>query len=112
VGILKGWLVRAVAEAFSTGATTLTREILAATVLDTGQRIRIEMDARDGERKMAEDREKQQQQERDLWGASPLERPAAKDDANKSKPPSSRRRGRPPGSRAAQRDATGTDTPS
>lgn len=106
IGILKGWLVESVTAALSEGKTDLTLETLQASVLDAGQRVRIEMDARAGEHKMALAEAESRKQEETLWGSAPAEVPAATQAAATATP--KRPRGRPAGSRSPRRDPTGT----
>jgi hypothetical protein len=49
IGILKTWLVDAVAAALTTGSTTLTEDILSRTMLHPAKRVSLEMEARAGE---------------------------------------------------------------
>src|SRR5712691_10139119 len=49
IGILKTWLVDAVAAALTIGSTTLTEDILARTMLHPAKRVSLEMEAREGE---------------------------------------------------------------
>lgn len=52
VGILRDWMVDAVAALFAEGETSLTVEALSRHALQPAQRVRLEMEARTGERKV------------------------------------------------------------
>jgi AAA domain len=66
VGILRDWVVDAVATVLTSGGTTLTMEALQACALDVGQRVRLEMEARAGERTVEDGHARSQQQLRAL----------------------------------------------
>jgi hypothetical protein len=70
VGILRDWLVETVAAQLSKGSTTLTLDALQAHALSPGQRVRLEMEARLGEDKVASGNESSHQQLQQLL--SPL----------------------------------------
>jgi hypothetical protein len=53
IGILKTWLVDAVAATLAQGETSLTEEMLTRTMLHPAKRVSLEMDARAGEHKVA-----------------------------------------------------------
>jgi hypothetical protein len=50
IGIVRDWLVDTVAALLLEGGTTVTMEALQAHALAVGQRVRLELDARTGER--------------------------------------------------------------
>jgi len=62
VGILRDWVVDTVAMLLTEGGTILTREALQACALEVGQRVRLEMEARTGERKVEDGQAHNQQQ--------------------------------------------------
>lgn len=62
VGILRDWVVDTVAMLLRDGGTTLTREALQACALEVGQRVRLEMEVRTGERKVEDGNAHSQQQ--------------------------------------------------
>ena len=68
VGILRDWMVDTVAMLLKEGKTTLTREALHACALEVGQRVRLEMEARAGERKVEDGQAHSQQQLQALLG--------------------------------------------
>jgi AAA domain len=68
VGILRDWVVDTVAMLLIEGGTTLTREALQACALEVGQRVRLEMEARTGERKVEDGQAHNQQQLQALLG--------------------------------------------
>ncbi len=68
VGILRDWVVDAVAMVLTEGGTALTLEALKSCALDVGQRVRLEMEARAGERKLEDGHAHNQQQLQALLG--------------------------------------------
>jgi hypothetical protein len=68
IGILRDWLVDTVAALLLEGGTTLTMEALQAHALAVGQRVRLEMDARTGERKVEESQAHSHHQLQQLLG--------------------------------------------
>jgi hypothetical protein len=70
VGILRDWLVDTVAALLLAGETTLTLEALHAHALAVGQRVRLEMDARAGERKVEESQAHSYHQLQQLLGTA------------------------------------------
>ncbi len=107
IGILKGWLLETVAATLAEGQTALTVEALQANVLESGQRVRIELDARAGEHKLAVALAESQKRERELWGKPP-EAPSPSASPGSADPP--KRRGPRPGTRKPKRDPTGDDS--
>jgi hypothetical protein len=70
IGILRDWLVDTVAALFTEGETLLTMETLQDHALEVGQRVRLEMEARTGERKVEESKAHSHQQLQALLGPS------------------------------------------
>jgi hypothetical protein len=70
IGILRDWLVDTVAALLIEGGTTLTIEALQAHALAVGQRVRLEMDARTGERKVEESQAHSHHQLQQLLGTA------------------------------------------
>lgn len=66
VGILRDWMVDTVAGIFEEGGTTLTIKALEQYALQPEQRVRMEMEARAGERKVEEGKARSQQQLQEL----------------------------------------------
>jgi AAA domain len=62
IGILRDWLVDTVATLLAEGESPLTLEALTAHALETGQRVRLEIEARTGERQVEESKAYSQQQ--------------------------------------------------
>jgi DNA polymerase III delta prime subunit len=70
IGILRDWLVDTVAALLAEGAPVLTLEALQAHALAVGQRVRLEMDARTGERKVEESQAHSHHQLQQLLGTT------------------------------------------
>ena len=68
VGILRDWMVDTVAGIFEEGGTTLTIAALEQHALQPDQRVRMEMEARAGERKVEEGKAHSLQQLQELLG--------------------------------------------
>ena len=68
VGILRDWIVDTVAMLETSGGTILTREALQTCALEVGQRVRLEMEARTGERKVEDGQAHNRQQLQALLG--------------------------------------------
>lgn len=68
VGILRDWMVDTVAAVFEEGGTTLTIQALEQYALQPDQRVRMEMEARAGERKIEEGKARSMQQLQELLG--------------------------------------------
>ena len=68
VGILRDWVVDTVAGVFEEGESTLTIKALEQYALQPDQRVRLEMEARAGERKVKEGKARSQQQLQELLG--------------------------------------------
>ena len=94
VGLLKSWLVDTATATLASGGTELTLEELQANVLDPGQRITIEMNARAGEHKLAVALAESQKLEQELWGRSATTPSTAPSVA--TPPPPKKRPGRKP----------------
>jgi tRNA A37 threonylcarbamoyladenosine biosynthesis protein TsaE len=62
VGILRDWLVDTVAALLAEGERALTLEALSAHALEAGQRVRLEIEARTGERQVEDGKAHSQQQ--------------------------------------------------
>lgn len=70
IGILRDWLVDTVAALLAEGEPVLTMEALHAHALAVGQRVRLEMDARTGERKVEESQAHSHHQLQQLLGTT------------------------------------------
>jgi len=70
IGILRDWLVDTVAALLAEGESVLTLEALQAHALAVGQRVRLEMDARTGERTVEESQAHSHQQLQQLLGTA------------------------------------------
>lgn len=105
IGILKDWLVQTCATALADGETTLTLAALETHALTSGQRVRLELDARAGEHKLAAESAASQHQLETLLGVPPPVAPA-----DGALVPPKAKRGRKPGTRAPIRDPAGEGT--
>jgi AAA domain len=70
VGILRDWVVDTVAALCEEGKTTLTIEALKEYALQPDQRVRLEMEVRAGERKVAAGKARSEQQLQELLGGN------------------------------------------
>jgi len=70
IGILRDWLVDTVAALLAEGEVVLTLEALHAHALAVGQRVRLEMEARTGERKVEESQAHSHHQLQQLLGTA------------------------------------------
>ncbi len=70
IGILRDWLVDTVATLLAEGGGPLSIEALTAHALEAGQRVRLEIEARTGERQVEESNAHSQQQLQALLGTS------------------------------------------
>lgn len=61
MGILRDWVVDTVAAVYKEGGTTLAMKALERHALQLDQRVRLEIEARAGERKVEEDKKRSQQ---------------------------------------------------
>ena len=86
VGILRDWIVDTVAALCEEGKTTLTIEALKEYALQPDQRVRLEMEARAGERKVEAGKAKSEQQLQELT-ADPTKTPKASPDTTASSIP-------------------------
>jgi AAA domain len=86
VGILRDWIVDTVAALCEEGKTTLTIEALKEYALQPDQRVRLEMEARAGERKVEAGKAKSEQQLQELT-ANPTKTPKASPDTTASSIP-------------------------
>ncbi len=76
VGILRDWVVDTVAGIFEEGGSTLTIKALEHYALQPDQRVRLEMEARAGERKVEEGKARSQQQLQELLAMTAKTSPA------------------------------------
>lgn len=86
VGILRDWIVDTVAALCEEGKTTLTIEALKEYALQPDQRVRLEMEARAGERKVEAGKAKSEQQLQELT-TNPTKTPKASPDTTASSIP-------------------------
>ena len=120
VGILRDWIVDTVAALCEEGKTTLTIEALKEYALQPDQRVRLEMEARAGERKVEAGKAKSEQQLQELT-ANPTKTPKTSPETTPSSipqpedtavthvsDPSPKTRSRKKIERAAGRDPVGT----